>query len=46
MVYSIFTPHLLYRLILELLRRPSQFVGSDMVAYICVNIGVRGGGAH
>ena len=32
--------------LLELLRRPSQFVGSDMAAYICVNIGVRGGGAH
>ena len=30
--------------LLELLRRPSQFVGSDMAAYICVNIGVRGRG--
>ena len=30
--------------LLELLRRPSQFVGSDMAAYICVNSGVRGRG--
>ena len=30
--------------LLELLRQPSQFVGSDMAAYICVNSGVRGRG--
>ena len=28
--------------LLELLRRPSQFVGSDMAVYICVNIGIGG----
>jgi len=53
MVFSIFTPHLLYWLkhvdaswnySASLL----NFVGSDMAAYIRVNIGVRGmqGGAH
>ena len=32
--------------LLELLRRSSQLVGSDIAAYICVNIGIGAGGAH
>ena len=30
--------------LLELLRQPFQFVGSDMAVYICVNIGIGGRG--
>ena len=47
MVYSIFTPHLLYWLkhvdaSWNYSAGLLNFVGSDMAAYICVNIGVRG----
>ena len=50
MVYSIFTPHLLYWLkhvdaSWNYSRRSSQLVGSDIAAYICVNIGIGGRGS-
>ena len=48
MVYSIFTPSSLLAeacgRLWELPRRTSQFVGSDMAVYICVNIGIGGRG--